>query len=424
MSNPQGESNLESITLAAPPSPEGVEGLLSLLLEQWDEQAIESSIEPEELAVPAASIPESERITSIALIDASLENLSEGAAPVAVEPVGQEQFRHELGQLIDPQVTPHLDQPVVPQTEYAQADEQSLAMLFDSIPVQDQLTSPPAQSEPASSVFSQCPIESARIIPFILFEEPVEDPAALLTASVVPQGEYATDCDAANDAALDNLFQSLLGTTELESAESVTEVVTAEQAPATNLLLETEPAEADLLGSLLAGMAGTEITPEQLAPPPQPIVKEIGPPAKFVIFRLAEQAYAIPLQRVLETDRMPRVTFVPGLPSSLRGITNLRGDILPIVDLRQIFGLGETELTAGHRLLVVKSNDDSQVGLIVDALGGLGTFGIDRSPDLHQLENQELKQLLNGRGEHKGQTVNVLDLDKVFTVTELQELAA
>ena len=166
-----------------------------------------------------------------------------------------------------------------------------------------------------------------------------------------------------------------------------------------------------------------------MAAPQQPSAKEIGPLAKFVIFRLAEEVYAIPLQRVLETDRMPRVTFVPGLPASLRGITNLRGDILPIVDLRQIFGLGETELTAGHRLLVVKSNDDSQVGLIVDALGGLGTFGIDQSPsqsqqDERQIENEEIKQLMNGRGEHKGQTVNVLDLDKVFTVTELQELAA
>ena len=60
----------------------------------------------------------------------------------------------------------------------------------------------------------------------------------------------------------------------------------------------------------------------------------------------------------------------------------------------------------------------------MDALGGLGTFGIDLSPDEQQIENEEIKQLLNGRGEHKGQTVNVLDLDKVFTITELQELAA
>ena len=58
MSNPQGEANLESINLADTPPPEGVEGLLSLLLEQWDEQAIGSSIEPEEQALTAVSVSE------------------------------------------------------------------------------------------------------------------------------------------------------------------------------------------------------------------------------------------------------------------------------------------------------------------------------------------------------------------------------
>ena len=440
MLNPQGESNLESITLAATPAPEGVEGLLSLLLEQWDEQSIESTIEPEELA-----LPESAGLTSIALIDASVENLAQGKmVPVAAEPFVQEQFQHDLGQLLAPQtsleeesivpdvvtdqVADQLDQLLVPSIEDPQIDDQSLRMLFDDIPVLEQwkiagleqVASNNWQIEEeiateASSDTYERPIESARIIPLepsILFEESV-DSVALLSAETVSQ-----DHDVAHDAALDDLFQSLLG-----SADPMLEVAPVEQTAAADLSFETISAEADLLGSLLGGMAGIEATTKQSAPPAEPIAKEIGPPSKFVIFRLAEQSYAISLQRVLETDRMPRVTFVPGLPSSLRGITNLRGDILPIVDLRQLFGLGETELTAGHRLLVVKSNDDSQVGLIVDGLGGLGTFGIDHSPG-EQIENQELKQLLNGRGEHKGQSVNVLDLDKVFTVTELQELAA
>ena len=445
MLNPQGESNLESITLAATPAPEGVEGLLSLLLEQWDEQAIDSSIEPEPPATTTPLLVDSAGL-SIASIDASAENPAQGDAPVAAELFGIEQFRHDLGQLIDSQETSLTietstdleeqssvaDQPVVPSTENSQIDEQSLVMLFDSIPVIDDANSTHAESESVANVTweieeeistgvssdtHQRPIESSRIIPLepsILFEESVEDSVAMLSSETAPRhGDVASDAD------LDNLFQFLLGSTE-----PVTEVTALEPTAAADLSLEAIPDEADLLGSLLAGMADKEVTPEQLAIRQKPSVKEIGPLAKFVIFRLAEQGYAIPMQRVLETDRMPRVTFVPGLPSSLRGITNLRGDILPIVDLRQLFGLGETELTAGHRLLVVKSNDDSQVGLIVDALGGLGTFGIDLSPDEQQIENEEIKQLLNGRGEHKGQTVNVLDLDKVFTITELQELAA
>ncbi len=436
MSNQQGESKLESTTLGATPAPEGVDGLLSLLLEQWDEQAIDSSLEPEEQAVATASQPESEAMTSIASINASVENLSRGEAPVSTEAVEQEQFRHDLGQLLDNQetsLTTELSEDLEEQQIVLdKVAEESLVLLFDSIPLLDGAKEIPAESEPvaearqtieeesakeASSNTSQYQIEPARIIPLepsILFAEPAEESVELSTIDAPSQHENVVD-----DAALDNLFQSLLGSTEPEIV-----VPSLDQIEAEGPSSEPISAEADLLGSLLAGMADKEVTLEKLASHPQPSAREIGPPSKFVIFRLAEQVYAIPMQRVLETDRMPRVTFVPGLPSSLRGITNLRGDILPIVDLRQLFGLGETELTAGHRLLIVKSNDNSQVGLIVDALGGLGTFGIDRSPDLQQIENQELKQLLNGCGEHKGQTVNVLDLDKVFTVTELQELAA
>ena len=147
MSNPQGEFNLESVTLAATPSPEGVEGLLSLLLEQWDEQAIEPSIEPEEQVFTINSLPELEAMTGIALINASVENLYRGEAPVAA-PSTQEQFRHDLGQLIDPQdisvtaglsadleeqqivldqVADELDQPAVESIENLQIEEQSLA---------------------------------------------------------------------------------------------------------------------------------------------------------------------------------------------------------------------------------------------------------------------------------------------------------
>ena len=116
---------------------------------------------------------------------------------------------------------------------------------------------------------------------------------------------------------------------------------------------------------------------------------------------------------------------VPGLPATLRGISNLRGDIIPIIDLRQVLGMGETELTVANRLVVVRAINDSSIGLIVDGLGGLGSFWVDRTIQ-SSTENAESgsPQLVNGRGEHKGQSVDVIDLDKMFLATELQELAA
>ncbi len=404
MSNPHGETNIEALPVN---ETEAVSGLLSMLLEQWDDVPMDDvSLE---IAEDIPTTLEIVALPGIAQLSVSIENLSDGQ-------------QHEV------------------ESELDVLEPESLSELFAAIPIQDEDEQPEFVAVVPQSTFA---LEDFELEDFDEYSFDEQIPEAFAVAVPLEEPELAEDSSDVGDE-LSNAIFDVDGYDDMQfyclpsAPEQSSEPAILQATEESSLDDEALVGDDDLLGLLLSGVAVgvaeletapeavIEAAPEAVVvpePPPVPI-KELGPPERFVVFRLAEKSYGIAMQRVLETDRMPQVTFVPGLPSSLRGITNLRGDILPIVDLRQLLGWGETELTAGNRLIVVKSTADSQVGLIVDALGGLGTFGVDRSGGVERSGNAVENELLNGSGEHKGQQVNVLDLDKVFTATELQELAA
>lgn len=87
----------------------------------------------------------------------------------------------------------------------------------------------------------------------------------------------------------------------------------------------------------------------------------------FLVFLMEEQNYAIDIHYVIEIIEMMPITLVPDLPHCMKGIINLRGAVIPIMDVRLRFGLPETEYTE-RTCIVVVENDNSLLGLIVDAV--------------------------------------------------------
>lgn len=86
---------------------------------------------------------------------------------------------------------------------------------------------------------------------------------------------------------------------------------------------------------------------------------------KLIIFKLGREEYGMDILRVQEIKRMMGITRVPSTPSFIRGVINLRGSVLPVIDLRTRLGLAENELTEAARIIVVLVNDGI-VGFIVD----------------------------------------------------------
>jgi purine-binding chemotaxis protein CheW len=89
-------------------------------------------------------------------------------------------------------------------------------------------------------------------------------------------------------------------------------------------------------------------------------------PESWVSFELAGEAYALPVACVEEIQRISAVTRVPYAPAPIRGVTNLRGRVLAVVDLRVRLGLPSADITPQSRLVVVEARRRS-IGLLVDA---------------------------------------------------------
>ena len=87
---------------------------------------------------------------------------------------------------------------------------------------------------------------------------------------------------------------------------------------------------------------------------------------QFVVFKLGEEEYGVDILQVQTIERMLDITRVPNAPEFVEGVTNLRGMVVPIIDLRKRLGLPEIEPTEETRIITIKMNE-VLVGMIVDS---------------------------------------------------------
>ena len=88
---------------------------------------------------------------------------------------------------------------------------------------------------------------------------------------------------------------------------------------------------------------------------------------QLVVFDLAGEIYGVNIETVREIIRMQPVTFVPDAPDFVEGVINLRGRVIPVVDMRKRFGLTVTDATSSSRVVVVDTGGED-IGVIVDAV--------------------------------------------------------
>ena len=94
------------------------------------------------------------------------------------------------------------------------------------------------------------------------------------------------------------------------------------------------------------------------------------PTEQFVVFRLAAEWYGVPILRVREVVCLDTITPLPGASAAIIGIANLRGNIVSVTDLRQVFGLESRPRAARNRLVVIDL-EAAPTALLVDEVGGV-----------------------------------------------------
>ncbi|HSH53456.1 MAG TPA: chemotaxis protein CheW [Methylotenera sp.] len=128
-------------------------------------------------------------------------------------------------------------------------------------------------------------------------------------------------------------------------------------------------------------------------------------------FRLAQENYALETQYVSEVYPLKDLTPMPCTPPFLRGIVNVRGRIVPVIDIKKFFDLPDKGLSDLHRIILVRGND-LELGLLADVIVGVRTIPLDSlQPSLSTLTGIRSDYL-------KGVTAErlvVLDLDQILT---------
>ena len=143
---------------------------------------------------------------------------------------------------------------------------------------------------------------------------------------------------------------------------------------------------------------------------------------QYLTFTLADEVFAVDVARVREILEMPSITKVPQVPDFMLGVINLRGCVVPVIDLRQKFGMQETAQTVNTCIIVVEVAMDGE-NIVLGSLADSVQEVIEMEPS--QIEaaphiGTNLKtDFIKGMGKHDGRFVMILDIDKVFSSDEL-----
>ena len=148
-----------------------------------------------------------------------------------------------------------------------------------------------------------------------------------------------------------------------------------------------------------------------------------GDEQQLVVFELGAELYGVEIARVHEIIRLQTVTRVPRAPAFVEGVINLRGKVIPVVDLRRRFGLPSAEHTRSTRIVVVEIGDQV-VGIVVDGVSEVlrvNTATVEPpSPVVAGIDSE----YLHGIAKLPERLVILLDLDRVLAREERSALAA
>jgi purine-binding chemotaxis protein CheW len=162
---------------------------------------------------------------------------------------------------------------------------------------------------------------------------------------------------------------------------------------------------------------------QQLATVPTGARQQAG---KYLTFTLQGESYGIDVLKVREIIRVTTITAVPQMPAYVRGVINLRGKIIPVMDLRLRFGFPDTAGTDHTCIIVVqvKLSDGkaTQMGLVVDGVEevlNIAATDIEETPDFG---GDIVTDYIVGMAKVKGAVKTLLDIDGVVCVEALKNL--
>jgi purine-binding chemotaxis protein CheW len=146
-----------------------------------------------------------------------------------------------------------------------------------------------------------------------------------------------------------------------------------------------------------------------------------GKTLQVVTFALGSEEYGVDIAQVQEINRMVTITHVPRAPQFMEGVINLRGQLIPIIDLRTRFGMQRSERTKNTRIVVTEIGT-KRIGMVVDSVSEVLRIPVEQIEDAPDLVAGIDTEYIRGVGKMGDRLIIMLDLRRVISGSEKIEL--
>jgi len=149
---------------------------------------------------------------------------------------------------------------------------------------------------------------------------------------------------------------------------------------------------------------------------------EITETAHYLTFRLENEMFAIDVAQAREILDVLPITKVPRMADFVRGVMNVRGSAVPVVDLRLKFGLARAEDTIETRIVIIEIKADEEttlLGVVTDSVHEVLEFKPEQIESSPHIGNRWRSEFIRGIGQHNDEFIIIIDIEKVFSTDEL-----
>ena len=140
---------------------------------------------------------------------------------------------------------------------------------------------------------------------------------------------------------------------------------------------------------------------------------ETAETAQYIVTKLGVEQYGIDIRYIDNIVRMQHITRVPKVANYLKGVINLRGEVIPVMSIRLKMGLPEDEITKTTRIIILKLEQHGTIGVMVDEVREVVTMSSDSVEKVSYNSKEGVSDFIFGIGKHEGELISLLDLNMV-----------
>lgn len=139
---------------------------------------------------------------------------------------------------------------------------------------------------------------------------------------------------------------------------------------------------------------------------------------QYIVVKFGDEQFGIDIKYIDNIVRMQRITRVPKVQSYIKGVINLRGEVIPVVSIRLKMGLEEDVITKTTRIIIIKLDNGEVIGMLVDEVKEVVTLQVSQIEKVSYDSKEEKVNYLSGVGKDKGELISLLDMNLVFAEKE------